>query len=97
LRWAAANIFLWAWRNDDLTNAKIERRRLSTDTLLSKISEVKGQPTWVDSNLPDLRTLARELRPNHRRGSYASYSRWEATGFAPKDRLFAFERTVNQM
>lgn len=51
-----------AWHNDDLTTAKIERRRLSTDTLLPKISEVKGQPTWVDSNLPDLRTLERELR-----------------------------------
>lgn len=35
---------------------------MSTDTLLPKISEVKGQPTWVDSHLPDLRTLARELR-----------------------------------
>lgn len=35
---------------------------MSTDTLLPKNSEVKGQPTWVESNLPDLRTLARELR-----------------------------------
>lgn len=36
---------------------------MSTDTLLiPKISEVKGQPTWVDSGLPDLRSLDRELR-----------------------------------
>lgn len=35
---------------------------MSTDTLLPKISEVKGQPTWLDNDLPDLRTLARELR-----------------------------------
>jgi len=27
-----------------------------------KISEVKGQPTWLDNNLPDLRTLERNLR-----------------------------------
>lgn len=26
------------------------------------IKEIKGQPTWVDSGLPDLRTLERELR-----------------------------------
>lgn len=35
---------------------------MSTDTLRPKISEVKGQPTWLESKLPDLRTLARELR-----------------------------------
>jgi hypothetical protein len=35
---------------------------LSTETAPSKISEQKGQPTWVDSNLPDLRTLERDLR-----------------------------------
>jgi hypothetical protein len=37
-------------------------RLLSTDTTPPKISEQKGQPTWLDSNLPDLRTLERELR-----------------------------------
>ncbi|WP_456293290.1 PBECR2 nuclease fold domain-containing protein [Pseudomonas sp. AK106] len=41
----------------------LERRRLSTDTVpASSISEVKGQPTWLDNNLPDLRTLPREMR-----------------------------------
>jgi hypothetical protein len=38
---------------------------LSTDTaplVLPKISEVKGQRTWVDEKLPDLRTLERDLR-----------------------------------
>jgi hypothetical protein len=35
---------------------------LSTDTLPTKISEVKDQPTWLDNSLPDLRTLERELR-----------------------------------
>ncbi len=35
---------------------------LSADILPTRISEVKGQLTWVQSGLPDLRTLARELR-----------------------------------
>ncbi|QUG93456.1 MULTISPECIES: PBECR2 nuclease fold domain-containing protein [Pseudomonas] len=35
---------------------------MSTDIFLPKISEVKGQVTWLDSGLPDLRTLPRELR-----------------------------------
>lgn len=35
---------------------------MSTEDTPPKISEVKGQATWVDSRLPDLRTLARELR-----------------------------------
>lgn len=35
---------------------------MSTDTPLPKISEMKGQRTWVDLDLPDLRTLERELR-----------------------------------
>ena len=26
------------------------------------IKEIKGQPTWIDYRLPDLRTLERELR-----------------------------------
>ena len=26
------------------------------------IKEIKGQPTWIDYGLPDLRTLERELR-----------------------------------
>ncbi|MBP5957777.1 hypothetical protein ICA16_19050 [Pseudomonas anatoliensis] len=35
---------------------------MSTDTFRPKVCEVKGQPTWVERKLPDLRTLARELR-----------------------------------
>ncbi len=39
-----------------------DRFPLSTDTTLPKISEQKNQRTWLDGNLPDLRTLNRELR-----------------------------------
>lgn len=35
---------------------------LGTETTPPKISEQKGQPTWLDSYLPDLRTLERDLR-----------------------------------
>jgi hypothetical protein len=35
---------------------------LNTDILKAKISEKKGQGTWVESGLPDLRLLDRNLR-----------------------------------
>ncbi|MNP19037.1 hypothetical protein D3C76_1115470 [compost metagenome] len=35
---------------------------MSTANLTSKITENKSQRTWIDEQLPDLRTLARELR-----------------------------------